>query len=102
MKWILVSVLALSLALPMTALAVGGGNITFTPKGMTPVVFSHDIHVSQKGLRCTGCHEVSMVAQGTYKMDQSKITKDGFCGKCHNGQKSFDVNDKKNCVRCHK
>jgi len=28
---------------------------------------------------------------GFYKMDMSKLTKGDFCGKCHNGQKSFDV-----------
>jgi c(7)-type cytochrome triheme protein len=30
------------------------------------------------------------------------LTKGSFCGKCHNGEKSFDVKDTKNCVKCHK
>ena len=108
MKLKIVCIMLLSLALPLIAFAqgkerVGGGDITFTPKNTSPVVFSHELHVNQKGLRCTGCHQPSHVAQGSYKMDISKITKDDFCGsKCHNGQKSFDVGDKKNCVRCHK
>ncbi len=108
MKWKMLSIVLFCLALPFVASAqtekspVGGGTITFTPKNVSPVVFSHELHVSQKGLRCTGCHLATQMAQGSYKMDRSKITKDDFCGKCHNGQKSFDVNDKKNCVRCHK
>ncbi len=36
------------------------------------------------------------------KIDMSKMTKSLFCGRCHNGVKSFDVKDKTNCVRCHK
>ena len=35
---------------------VGGGDLTFTPKNASPVVFSHDKHVNGPGLKCTGCH----------------------------------------------
>jgi c(7)-type cytochrome triheme protein len=106
MKWIIVSMLSFSLMVPVVALAdkVGGGDITFRPKNASPVVFSHEKHVSEKGLKCTGCHyQIFEMEKGSsYKMDMSKITKGDFCGKCHNGQKSFDVKDQKNCVRCHK
>ncbi len=105
MKWIIVSILSLSVMFPLIAAAekVGGGDLTFRPKNAGPVLFSHEIHVSKKGLKCTGCHyQIFQMAQGSYKMDMSKITKGYFCGKCHNGQKAFDVSDKKNCIRCHK
>jgi c(7)-type cytochrome triheme protein len=86
-----------------SAQAVGGGDLTFKPKGATQVVFSHQIHVSVKGLKCSGCHyHVFQMTKGSYKMDMSKITKGDFCGKCHNGQKAFDVKDDKNCSKCHK
>ena len=82
---------------------VGGGDLTFSPKGASPVVFSHRVHVTVKGLKCTGCHyHVFQMTQGSYKMDMNKMTKGDFCGKCHNGQKSFDVKDAKNCAKCHK
>jgi c(7)-type cytochrome triheme protein len=42
------------------------------------------------------------MTQGSYKMEMGKITKGDFCGKCHNGGKSFDVKDAKNCDKCHK
>jgi len=93
------------LLIPIGALAqkVGGGDLTFNPKNATPVVFSHEKHVNEKGLKCTGCHySIFQMSQGSYKMDMSKITKGEFCGKCHNGQKGFDVKDTKNCARCHK
>ncbi len=102
---IVAALLSLFFVLPQGALAnkVGGGDITFSPKNAKAVVFSHEKHVSEKGLKCTGCHyAIFQMAQGSYKMDMNKINKGDFCGKCHNGQKAFDVNDQKNCVRCHK
>jgi c(7)-type cytochrome triheme protein len=109
MKWTIVGILLLGFMFPVVASAltdkekVGGGPITFNPKGVSPVVFSHEMHVSEKGLKCTGCHyQIFQMAQNSYKMDMSKITKGGFCGKCHNGTKAFDVADKNNCHRCHK
>ncbi len=104
-KRISVSLLLLCLLFPLSASAqkVGGGDLTFSPKNAGLVVFSHEKHVSGKGLKCSGCHyQLFQMAQGSYKMDMSKINKGGFCGKCHNGQKAFDVQDKKNCSRCHR
>jgi c(7)-type cytochrome triheme protein len=93
------------LAIPFSAIGekVGGGDLTFTPKNASPVIFSHDKHVNGQGLRCSVCHyKIFQMAQGSNKMDMSKITKGEFCGKCHNGQNGFDVKDQKNCTRCHK
>ncbi len=100
-----IAVVITCLIMPIGALAqkVGGGDLTFTPKNAAPVVFSHEKHVNGKGLKCTGCHyQIFQMAQGSYKMEMSKINKGDFCGKCHNGQKAFDVTDQKNCVRCHR
>src|SRR5450759_3682831 len=98
--------LLIFVAVPVIALGadvVGGGDLTFSPKGANKVVFSHQIHVTEKGLKCSGCHyHVFQMTKGSYKMDMSKITKGDFCGKCHNGTKSFDVKDKANCAKCHK
>jgi c(7)-type cytochrome triheme protein len=104
MKHILVAAVVICVLIPLSAFAekVGGGDLTFTPAGASPVVFSHEKHVNGKGLKCTGCHyQIFQMAQGSYKMEMSKINKGDFCGKCHNGQKGFDVKDDKNCTRCH-
>lgn len=93
------------LLVPMSVFAqkVGGGDLTFSPKNALPVVFSHEKHVNEKGLKCTGCHyRLFQMSQGSYKMDMNKLTKGDFCGKCHNGQKAFDVKDQKQCARCHR
>jgi len=105
MRRLIVCCVLICLAVPCYVLAqnVGGGSLTFKPKGATPVEFSHELHVNSKGLKCTGCHyHVFQMTKGSYKMDMSKLTKGDFCGKCHNGVKSFDVKDTKNCAKCHK
>ena len=95
--------LGMMLAFNAGAEVVGGCDLTFRPKGANQVTFSHELHVKGKGLKCTGCHyQVFQMSQGSYKMDMSKLTKGSFCGKCHNGEKSFDVKEKNNCVKCHK
>jgi len=106
MKKVFLLCLLIFIAVPVIAFgddAVGGGDLTFSPKGASKVVFSHQMHVTVKGLKCSGCHyHVFQMTKGSYKMDMSKITKGDFCGKCHNGTKSFDVKDKTNCAKCHK
>ena len=104
-KTLLIMLLIAGLVLPYAAYAqkVGGGDIKFTPRNALPVNFSHEAHVKGKGIKCSGCHyQIFQMAQGSYKIDMSKLTKGDFCGKCHNGQKSFDVTAKENCVKCHK
>lgn len=100
-----VVLVAVYFLVPLSAFAqkVGGGDLTFTPKNASPVVFSHEQHVKGKGIKCTACHyQIFQMTKGSDKIDMSKITKGDFCGNCHNGQKSFDVKDEKNCGRCHK
>jgi c(7)-type cytochrome triheme protein len=83
---------------------VGGGDITYTPKGASHVVFNHEYHVSLKAQRCNNCHykTFQMTGGAEYKMDMSLLTKGKFCGLCHDGKKAFDVKDASSCKRCHK
>jgi c(7)-type cytochrome triheme protein len=100
-----ITVVMICILVPMSVFSqkVGGGDVTFTPKNAGPVRFSHEKHVSEKGLRCSNCHyQLFQMSQGSYKMDMSKLTKGDFCGKCHNGKRAFDVSDQKNCSRCHR
>lgn len=90
---------------PVPALSkVGGGDITYTPKGADKVTFDHDYHVNLKGQRCNNCHykTFQMAGGAEFKMDMSVLTKGKFCGSCHNGTKAFDVKDANNCKRCHR
>lgn len=79
---------------------VGGGDITFSVKGAGNVVYSHDVHVTKAGQKCSDCHYkiFKMVRQHQATMVDMQNGKS--CGVCHNGQKAFAV--KANCNRCHK
>ncbi len=82
---------------------VGGGDLTFHPKGAKPVFFSHAKHVEDAKEKCSACHyHVFQMEQNSDKMDMSKINKGMFCGICHNGVRAFDVKDQANCEKCHK
>lgn len=90
---------------PSQARQIAGGDIVFKPRkpGAKKIVFSHNNHVEGYRLKCADCHYmIFQMARGSCKMDMDKITKGDFCGKCHNGQKAFDVKDIRHCVRCHK
>lgn len=83
--------------------AVNGGDITFTPKGNDPVIFSHDYHAKSKGIKCMACHfDRFAVGSGGFKIDKGKLNKREFCGHCHNSMKAFDLENQQNCSRCHK
>ncbi|MCI5178682.1 MAG: hypothetical protein D3919_10250 [Candidatus Electrothrix sp. AW5] len=70
-------------------------------------LFSHTAHVTDAGLQCTACHnKIFQMSASTVKIngDFNKISfgEGKYCGACHNGTKSFAINDKANCSRCHK
>ncbi|MBF0501828.1 MAG: hypothetical protein HQM09_16950 [Candidatus Riflebacteria bacterium] len=78
-----------------------------------PVTFSHYTHVSQANQSCNDCHlgtsSWSMISTTMAGSIRGKIASvsfgmnalyaGGYCGKCHNGTKAFDV--KTNCSKCH-
>lgn len=98
----LFSVLFLPVLLATTVLAVGGGDITFTPPQADPVHFSHDYHAKARGLKCAACHFQKFAKGAGYEMKKEAITKRDFCNHCHNGMKGFDSSAERNCARCHK
>lgn len=94
------------LTLPLGASAkIGGGDVTYEPKGVGKVIFAHDYHVNLKNQKCSNCHYKTFQmksGESTFKMDMSTLTKGQFCGSCHDGAKAFDVKDANSCKRCHK
>jgi c(7)-type cytochrome triheme protein len=79
------------------------GDIIFSPKTTDPVVFSHDYHTKNRGITCAACHFRTFQGdEAGFHMKRDKLNKREFCGHCHNGMKSFDLQSEKNCARCHK
>lgn len=100
MKKLVVPVLFI-LLLSSTAWAkVGGGDITFSVKNNKNVVFSHDIHIGQKGLKCAECHNLYSISKMSNGATMEDMRKGKYCGACHNDQRAFSV--KANCERCHR
>lgn len=94
-------VLAAVLFLAAAASAkIGGGDILFTPLGAANVLYSHELHVVGKGLRCSDCHYRLYNTNEARKASTMADMQKGYsCGACHNGTRAFDV--KANCNKCH-
>lgn len=80
---------------------IGGGDITFRPQKAKEVIFRHESHVSEIGIKCTDCHDRLYTTKGKHKGVTMAEMRRGFsCGACHDGKKAFDV--RANCSNCHK
>ena len=65
---------------------------------MLPAVFSHVAH--NKKNKCKDCHPAIFAEKiGTANITMKKNMNGEYCGKCHTGEKAFDLS---NCGRCHK
>jgi len=79
---------------------IGGGDITYTPKGADPVVFSHAAHAKMK---CNECHtKIFKMKKGNVKLSKEDHAKEVSCGVCHNGKASFAQTTEADCAKCHK
>jgi c(7)-type cytochrome triheme protein len=85
----------------VVAAKTGGGDITFKEDKTGQVIFSHDAHVKDAGLKCTDCHDrLYVTREKSKRVTMAQIQKGKSCGACHNGKKAFDV--KSDCGNCHK
>ena len=80
-----------------------GGDIIYT-KPVKSVLFSHKLHVEDRGLSCDMCHsqlfEMSALnAQERADFTMESLYKGKYCGACHNGTMAFASNTQ--CARCH-
>jgi c(7)-type cytochrome triheme protein len=102
MKKTVVGVVVACLLIAISAWGkVGGGDITFSVKGAANVVYSHDVHVTKLGNKCTECHyRYFKMSTQQHRATMAEMQAGKSCGACHNGQKAFSV--KENCSKCHK
>ncbi len=80
-----------------------GGDILYT-KPVKSVVFSHRLHVEDKGLSCDMCHSGLFDASALRAQEKGDFTmeslyKGKYCGACHDGKTAFASNTQ--CARCH-
>lgn len=80
-----------------------GGDILYT-KPVKSVLFSHKLHVEDRGLGCDMCHPKlfelsSFNAQQNKDFNMDAMYKGKYCGACHDGKTAFASNTQ--CARCH-
>ena len=81
--------------------AVGGGDITFWPKGAGKVLYSHEAHVMKAGLKCSDCHyKIFNTHEVRRNQSMDTIREGASCGTCHNGSRAFAPQG--NCSKCHR
>ena len=100
-------ILGLTAAQAQAPKKVGGGDITYKPKGADPVVFSHEFHVNTKKMKCTDCHtKIFKMKKEDLKITKETHGQDKYCGVCHNGKEgktsAFSQTAEASCVKCHK
>lgn len=98
-----VTAIILSIAMPAVAAENHGGDVVYT-KPVRSVLFSHKLHVEEKGLTCDMCHARNFAMQALKAQENSDFTMkslvDGrYCGACHNGTMAFASNTR--CAACH-
>ncbi|OGW20874.1 MAG: hypothetical protein A2077_03510 [Nitrospirae bacterium GWC2_46_6] len=81
----------------------GGGDIVYT-KPVKAVIFSHKLHVEERGLSCDMCHNglfepAALKAQEKGDFNMDSLYKGKYCGACHDGKMAFASNTQ--CARCH-
>ncbi len=80
-----------------------GGDIIYT-KPLKSVIFSHKVHIDEKGLSCDMCHSglfepTALKAQDKGDFTMDSLYKGKYCGACHDGKMAFASNTQ--CARCH-
>ncbi len=65
-----------------------------------PVTFRHATHVTAS-TTCRTCHPKPFAMKGTAPLPDGAMHEPGACGMCHDGKRSFSVEDEAKCVRCH-
>lgn len=101
MKNIFCIVIAGLLVTSVAEAKVGGGEVTFSVRGASAVVFGHEAHVIKAGLKCSDCHyRVFNTKEARKAVTMAHMEKGLSCGACHDGHRAFDL--KTNCSKCHK
>ncbi len=94
-------ILIMTLLTCFAAFAVDIKDVTFKISNFGTVVFSHNMHFKQEGIKnnCKTCHNVIFNLRNKKRYTMAEMEKGKSCGACHNGKRAFGLED---CVQCHK
>ena len=96
----ILSLSLLAILASTAALALNLKDVTFKTKDAGKVVFSHNLHISQKGMsnNCKACHNAIFDIKKKVRHTMADMEKGKSCGACHDGKQAFNL---KECARCH-
>ncbi len=102
MNYLKVGILVVSsLCIAGTAFAIQPGKTVTWDTPMGKVVFDGKKHFDAK-VPCLECHsKIFKMIKSSTQMHMADIHAGKFCGKCHNGKRSFATSDMDNCSICH-
>ena len=98
-QWLIVLALGMSMLVPVAhgEYADVVINNRAEQEGMRPVIFPHWFH--RLRFTCNVCHpDIFRMKAGSNDIKMEDIIEGRFCGKCHNGEIAWSVD---NCHRCH-
>jgi len=98
-KWLIVLVLGMAVLVPMAQGEYADVviNNRAEQEGMRPVIFPHWFH--RLRFTCNVCHpDIFKMRAGSNDIKMEDLIEGRFCGKCHNGEIAWSVD---NCHRCH-
>lgn len=103
MKEIILSIVFTAIVMSGAALAVSPGKrVEYEGDSPGRVVFSGAVH-DEAGYRCMDCHNKIFSIRSSEKVsiNESSHVPGKLCGVCHDGEKSFSIQDNNNCNKCH-
>ena len=96
-----VAIVVVSVGCADNALAIQPGKTVTWDTPMGKVVFDGKKHFDAH-VKCLECHsKIFQMKKGSTQMKMADINAGKFCGKCHNGKRSFATNEADNCSICH-
>jgi len=83
------------------AYAINIKDVTFKITNFGKVVFDHNQHFKQEGIKnnCKTCHNAIYNLRSKSSYTMADMEKGKSCGACHNGKRASDLKD---CIQCHK
>jgi c(7)-type cytochrome triheme protein len=93
--------IVLILFVACSAFGINIPDVTFSTKQAGKVVFSHNFHITQKGIsnNCKACHDALFDMKKKTRHTMAEMEQGKSCGACHNGTAAFGLPE---CTRCHK
>lgn len=100
-RWFVFFAAAVMVASASSVSAINIKDVTITIPNFGKVVFGHNDHFKQEGIKdnCKTCHNAIFNLRAKQRFTMADMEKGKSCGACHNEKRAFGL---KECASCHK